>query len=300
VRLAVKVPSVERLPDSTKVGLGLMHAGPPSCPVGAALRSAVVLALVFAGCGSAGGNGSTPSRATQGTVATELTIDSPFSGETVAGRATQVAGRAPAAPRDGETLVSVSVNRRRVYAEVSGTAYRADVALNRGHNKITARAEVFAPDADRANRVVRTRPVTISRRVTPGDGTGVLDLATAHYVATTWIPEDVVCGLAEECGTAAWCVPVSNRRVDCPVAWYEPGDVRRCYKVVSVRIVGRRLHAGSYACAGRVTPQPSRVVRRDAAPRMLRFEGTEYTDLTQPNRYRGPVRFDVRRDAYIP
>ena len=80
--------------------------------------------------------------------------------------------------------------------------------------------------------------------------------------------------------------------------WQYPSVVRQCAFVVTVRVHRRRVRYGRYACFGRVNPNPSRHIVREANPRLRRFRtvpglASERTDYGLP-------RFDAHTDRFIP
>ncbi|MBE2315868.1 hypothetical protein DVA67_007765 [Solirubrobacter sp. CPCC 204708] len=242
----------------------------------------------------------------RGPPADAVTIAKPASGLVTSARSVQVRGSAPwISPDDGEAVVRVTVNRRPHEVFPTAQGYATVVALELGRNEIVVRGSASRFDDDEAVR--GSARVVIERRRAPGDDTGVLDRATASMLADSTEEAYWLCGEDDGCSTEPVCFKLGARRVDCAIArWYTEDPVRRCGHVYTLRLRGERLYAGSYACRGRVSPDPRRLVRASVTPILSRVvidaddEDTwSRFVVNEPNAYGAP-RFNMARDRFMP
>jgi hypothetical protein len=184
------------------------------------------------------------------------------------------------------------------------------VALEVGPNEIVVRRNTYREWGDPPATSSSPLVVHVTRVPSPGDDTGVLDLATAHFFSGYGEGRYEVCGEVDGCATDTRCFALGPRRVDCPVFNYSVGEdhVRRCALVATVRLRGEHIHHDTYPCRGRLRPDARRFVRAAFWSRgvRLRPEGSGHethewfrAETNNPNRY-GPPRFDVDRDVFLP
>jgi hypothetical protein len=236
-------------------------------------------------------------------VAPALTVDSPADGATTSARTIVVQGTAPAPPRGDETEVVVTVGDRPVLLATAPPSFRIPVALALGHNDLDLRADIYGRDDDDPAMVLRAH-AAVTRVQAAGDATGTLDRATAYLAAD--LDGDVYELCMEACAAEPHCFSLGPRRVDCPVS--VPSLSRRpatCGLVLTVRLRGRRVYVGEYACRGRFRPDPRRFIRREVYRRGRRFtvaptrDELELSELDAANRY-GVPRFDAHTNLFVP
>jgi hypothetical protein len=233
------------------------------------------------------------------------TIATPADGTVTSARWTTVTGTAPAAPKGGETDVTVTIDRRPVVARVRKGTYRVDIALALGRNEIIAKADIYGPDDDAEPVTSNSAPTVVTRVPVSGDGTGTLDRATA-FIVTDWSDEAYwLCGEGG-CGTKSRCFRVTSLRVDCPTAsQWEDDPVWRCGFVMTVRLRGTRVYRDTYGCRGRFRGRPRRFVRPSVWRKGNRFRvnvgNADWLreEINERNLY-GVPRFDVDRDVFLP
>jgi hypothetical protein len=237
-----------------------------------------------------------------------LTIESPADGTSTSARTIAIEGTAPAPPRGGELAITVKVNGRPVGVDPADTKFRIPVAIAVGPNDIDVLAEVYGPDS-LDPMATATGHLTLTRVPIPGDKTGVLDAATAYAVADA--QPDIYELCYEACAAEPYCFALGPRRVDCPVSVPRVSDgrvsVRRatCGLVMTVRLRGREIYVGEYACNGRFRPHPRRFIRPEVYRRGHRFRVASTIDeiyleeFDAANRY-GVPRFDATTNLFIP
>jgi Glucodextranase, domain B len=247
---------------------------------------------------------SAPSQARQSPLPA-VTIDSPRDREKTNERTAVVMGRAPVAPPGGEVSVTVTVNGRPVDVEPRRERFRVAVVLELGVNRISANADIYGPGTDDMEpATVTAQPIEVTR--VRGPDTGVLNLATALWVANDSRDVYWLCGEADGCLADPVCIRMGRSRVDCPVkSQYQPDEPQICGVVVSVQVRARRVYSYSYRCEGRWHRNSRRFVRPEIQRAGRRYRVNEHEsdwfieEVNERNSY-GLPRFDVVRDRFIP
>jgi len=267
----------------------------------------LVVAVALASCGSelpsAGDERQTqPQPTATPTPTPALVLDLPASTRE---RTVLVRGQASGVPTGGGIAVELRVNGRRFATSAERDHFRLRVTLEPGSNRITAAAELFGPDEEASTPVatVRASPARITR--SRGAHDGVLNRATALWVAQGHENVYALCGEADDCVAAPSCVQMTRTRVDCPVrSQFQSTEPVVCGAVISVQVRERRLYSSAYPCGNPWRWNRRVFVREDVwADRRYRLNERRSPwlaeEVNEPNRY-GLPRIDAARDVFIP